>query len=134
MKQAVNMNRLLSPVFQASKYSVPAKMPANASTLRQTTRTLAGSLYGRSSMLRTRFISNSAHNGIVPSSTFSKSTVLLCSLASAAASLCFGFGYMSYQGKLEQKVFGSSIKYAEPTVMLQVSFGGRNFDYHVIIC
>ncbi|TGO57108.1 hypothetical protein BCON_0069g00020 [Botryotinia convoluta] len=113
------MNRLLSSIFQASKYSVPAKMPANASTLRQT---LAGSLQGRSSMLRTQFISNSAHlshNGTVPSSTFSKSTVLLCSLASATASLCFGYGYMSYQGKIDQKVFGSSIKYAEPTVMLQ---------------
>ncbi|KAF7930033.1 hypothetical protein EAE99_004226 [Botrytis elliptica] len=116
MKQAVNMNRLLSPIFQASKHSVPAKMPANTSTLRQT---LAGSLYGRSSMLRTRLVSNSAHNGTVTSSTFSKSTVLLCSLASATASLCVGYGYMSYQGKIDQKVFGSSIKYAEPTVMLQ---------------
>ncbi|KAF7901655.1 uncharacterized protein EAF01_006954 [Botrytis porri] len=94
-------------------------MPANASTLRQN---LAKTLYGRSSMLRRRFISNSAHppdKKAVPSSTFSKSTVFLCSLASATVSLCFGYGFMSYQGIVDPKVFGSSIKYAEPTVMLQ---------------
>lgn len=73
-------------------------------------------------MLRRRFTSNSAHashNGTAPPATFSKSTVLLCSLASATASLCFGYGYMSYKSRTDQKGFGSSIKYAEPSVMLQ---------------
>ncbi|CCD49528.1 similar to D-lactate dehydrogenase (cytochrome) [Botrytis cinerea T4] len=113
------MNRLLSPISQASKHSVPAKMPASTSALRQN---LAKSLYGRSPMLRRRFTSNSAHashNGTAPPATFSKSTVLLCSLASATASLCFGYGYMSYKSRTDQKGFGSSIKYAEPSVMLQ---------------
>lgn len=119
MKHAFNMNRLLSPISQASKHSVPAKMPASTSALRQN---LAKSLYGRSSMLRRRFTSNSAHashNGTAPPATFSKSTVLLCSLASATASLCFGYGYVSYKSRTDQKGFGSSIKYAEPSVMLQ---------------
>ena len=126
MKHAFNMNRLLSPISQASKHSVPAKMPASTSALRQN---LAKSLYGRSSMLRRRFTSNSAHafhNGTAPPATFSKSTVLLCSLASATASLCFGYGYMSYKSRTDQKGFGSSIKYAEPSVMLQVSYHGNN--------
>ncbi|TEY80406.1 hypothetical protein BOTCAL_0038g00040 [Botryotinia calthae] len=113
------MNRLLPPLSQASKYSVPAKMPASTSALRQN---LAKSLYGRSSMLRRRFTSGSAHtshSGTAPASTFSKSTVLLCSLATATASLCFGYGYMTYESRTNQKEFGSSIKYAEPSVMLQ---------------
>lgn len=131
MKQTVNTNRLLPLVSQASKYSVPTKMPASTSALRQN---LAKRLYGRSSMLRRRFTSNLAHtshNGTAPPSTFSKSTVLLCSLASATASLCFGYGYMSYKSRTDQKGFGSSIKYAEPSVMLQVSYYGNKT--HVII-
>ncbi|KAG4028252.1 hypothetical protein MFRU_023g00870 [Monilinia fructicola] len=87
-------------------------------------RNLINHVYTRSGslVLQKRLTSNSihpSHGRKVPPPSFSKSTVVLCSLASAAASLCAGYGYLSYQSNLDPKVFGSPIKYAEPALMLQ---------------
>ncbi|KAF7852440.1 hypothetical protein EAF04_010980 [Stromatinia cepivora] len=114
------MNRLLPPISLASKHAVSANMMTiTPSPLRQS---LSGRLYSRPSMLRRRSVSTSVHSshvGTVPPPSFSKSTLLLCSLASAAVSLCLGYGYISYQKKPDQNLFGSPIKYAEPALMLE---------------
>ncbi|PQE28131.1 glycolate oxidase protein [Rutstroemia sp. NJR-2017a BBW] len=51
--------------------------------------------------------------------SFSKSTVILSSVASALVSLGLGYSYISYTNQTHSRLFGTPIKYAEPTVMLQ---------------
>ncbi|ESZ93862.1 hypothetical protein SBOR_5759 [Sclerotinia borealis F-4128] len=114
------MHRPLLPIFLASKLAVPAKVLTVPSLLLRGS--LTGSLHVKSSILQRRFVSNSVHlseGKIVSPPSFSRSTVLLCSLASAAVTLCLGYGYNSYLSQADPKIFGSPIKYAEPAVMLQ---------------
>ena len=112
------------PDSPANKHASPANMAitTTSSPLRQG---LANAIYGRFSVLQRRLVSNSVRpskSRTVSPPSFSTSTVLLCSLASAAASLGLGYSYISYHSKVDYNVFGSSIKYAEPATMFQVSF------------